>query len=416
MNKQETHTRQEQRLKFAEAGILFVLILAVAIFVGVRYVARDTETASPVAVAEIAQDAAQVATETAPATEPAAMLAETGTLAADQSETAAASVVADSAAAIESAEPEVVTYAMAENAYHAGDYGRSADLFDRYTNDHPGNAWGYYMLGLAQWKSGDPESAEEAFLAALELKPDHQKSLINYARVLLDLDRAEEASARIETALSLDPASVAAQRVMGRIHAEAGRYDEAVTCYQAVLRENGDDVWALNNLGLLYIEQGAYTQALAPLARAALLDDGIACIQNNLGVALERTGHFGAAATAYASALNADAGYAKAEISLARVEELTEAADLQPVDLAALGASFSVVPESGSETTAAAAAGPEPATPDMEVAAAGSDDLFAGAAADLVDDVDSDQTESEAQALTSSTADDESANDGHRNR
>ena len=35
------------------------------------------------------------------------------------------------------------------------------------------------MLGLSEWKSGDPDAAEEAFAYALEIKPDHVKSLIN---------------------------------------------------------------------------------------------------------------------------------------------------------------------------------------------------------------------------------------------
>ena len=72
------------------------------------------------------------------------------------------------------------------------------------------------------------------------------------------------------------------------------------------------------------------------------IDPDVACFQNNLGVALERTGHFTASGEAYSAALEADGDYEKADISLARVSELTDAQDIMPVDLDALAASFSV--------------------------------------------------------------------------
>jgi tetratricopeptide (TPR) repeat protein len=92
---------------------------------------------------------------------------------------------------------------------------------------------------------------------------------------------------------------------------------------------------------LIRINQGRYQDALPALAKAVSIEPAVACFQNNLGVALERTGHFTAAGQAYAAALEADEGYEKADLSLARVSELTEAEDAMPVDLAVLADSFS---------------------------------------------------------------------------
>ena len=50
MNKQQNTPGQERRLKLAEAGILFVIILGVAIFAGVRWASRDIELVEPQAV------------------------------------------------------------------------------------------------------------------------------------------------------------------------------------------------------------------------------------------------------------------------------------------------------------------------------------------------------------------------------
>lgn len=357
MRKQPVTTSQERKMKFAEAGVLFVLVLALTIFVGVRVASRDgqdgqlevaetaIETTAPQSVIIPAQDEV-------PAEIPAETVPEVSTDATD--------------ATLAAAPPRIVTYAEAEQSYFDGDYAGAADLFDAYTAEHTANAWGFFMLGLSEWKAGDLDASEEAFIAALEIKPDHLKSLINYSRVLLELDRPADARVQIELALAEDPRSVDANRMFSRINDNEGRYDEAADGYLKVLQIEPDDVWSLNNLGLIRIEQERFAEALPPLAKAARLDSTIACIQNNLGVALERTGHYSAAVEAYEMALAADAGYAKAHESRDRVSLLTEAADLEAIDLIAVAAGFSAFPTVTANEAPAAEVMDVPG--DMEVA------------------------------------------------
>jgi tetratricopeptide (TPR) repeat protein len=343
-------TSQEKKMKIAEAGILFTLVLGLTIFLGVHFSGQD--------------EAAPVAANTEIITEQPTPEAEIITPSDSEPVVAAIETETPEVAIIEpepTPEPRIVTYTMAEQAYFDGDYELASDLFDQYTDEHGENAWGFYMLGLAQWKSGDADVAEESFLAALDLKPDHQKSLINYGRVLIDLDRSDEAREQIEIALAVNPESNSARRVLGRIQHNSGQLEEAAATYQVVLRTQQDDAWALNNLGLIRIEQERFADAVAPLAKAAALKSDVACIQNNLGVALERTGQYTAAGVAFAQALAADDSYEKAEISMARLVDLVEAEDIVPVDLAALAASFTV------EEVAVI----EPEAEDMEVAVAG---------------------------------------------
>jgi len=349
MKKRTRTPSEERKMKIAEAGILFALVLAVTVFIGVKYASHDRAEEAVAVVETITQPEAS-------AIDPGATLVTAETIETVAVEPETVPEVSEPVA------PRVVTYSMAEQAYFDGDFAASADLFNQYTDEHPLNAWGYYMLGLAEWKAGAPDVAEEAFLAALDLKPDHQKSLINYGRVLLELDRADEARQQLEAALAANPASLQAQRVLGRAYHNLGRLDDARDAYRAVLRTDSDDVWALNNLGLIGIEQEDFTGAVAPLARAAALQPAEVCIQNNLGVVLERLGQFRAAASAFTRALEIDQDYAKADESLARVSELVESAELIPVDLAVLAESFTASP--------AADAGTEPAEVDMEVATA----------------------------------------------
>ncbi len=315
----------ERKMKFAEAGILFVLVLAITVFVGVR-MANHSGTDEVVEVAAVVTEI-ETPVETLPEiVEPEVVEAP----------------VTEEPLAIDP--PRIVTYAMAEQNYFDGNYTEAADMFDAYTADHSENAWGFFMLGLAEWKAGELDASEEAFIAALDIKPDHVKSLVNYSRVLIELERPSEARTQIELALQSAPENVDANRMYSRISHNEGQLDEAIEGYLKVLQIKPDDIWSLNNLGLIRIEQEQFEAALAPLAKAASLNTEVACIQNNLGVALERTGHYTAAAEAFEMALAADDSYEKADESLDRVSGLTEAADLMTIDLAALADDFSAFP------------------------------------------------------------------------
>jgi predicted Zn-dependent protease len=233
-----------------------------------------------------------------------------------------------------------VTYESAEATFRTGHYDQAAQLFTTYTESHPDNPWGYYMLGLATWKSGDPSGAGAAFDRALQLDPNHRKSWFNSARVQLELDRPKEALGRIERALALEPMSGEGLRLMGRAKYQLGDVEQAVDAYHRALALDARDVWAMNNLGLIYIEQGRSPEALPPLARAIELRSNSPVFQNNLGTALERSGYPIEAAKAYEAAIGIDSSYQKASISLARITGSSVSEESTSVDLGALAAQF----------------------------------------------------------------------------
>ncbi len=341
----EKTTRSPRALRFAEAGILFVLMLAIVVTIGVKMgndkpvavtaVERPDNAALAAAVIEARQEAASAETVAAPTPE---------TFVADEQP-----VAADPLARYATATPAVI-YQDGEAAYYDRDYDSAADLFTLYTEQRPANAWGHYMLGLALWKSGAVVEAETALAVAIDLKPDHVKSLVNMARVRLELARADEALAPVEDALSIDPEYTDGYRVLGRVLHTLGRSDEALDAYHEALARRSDDPWSLNNLGLIHLEMNAPEAALAPLARAAELAPETAVILNNLGMALERTGHAEQAALAYEVA--ADAGHAKADVSLARLEAFLADGGTagETLDLAALAASFEALPRYAAES------------------------------------------------------------------
>jgi Flp pilus assembly protein TadD len=225
-----------------------------------------------------------------------------------------------------------VSFADADAAYQAKNYGEAARLFEEYTERRPNNAWGHFMLGLSAWKAGDGATAEGAFEEALKIDPNHLKSLVNLSRVLIDQHRFDDALVRLTHASEVDPNSADVQRLLGRVYAGEYKTDDAVNAYRRAIALDARDAWSMNNLGLLLLEQDRADEALPELARAVELRKDVPAFHNNLGMALEHTGRFKAAAAAYRNALEAEPGYAKAQQNLARVEAVKTGPE-EPFDL-----------------------------------------------------------------------------------
>jgi len=240
-------------------------------------------------------------------------------------------------------EPEIpveVSYEEAEEAFLERRYADAVDLFTRYTNRKSSNPWGYYMLGLSAWKSGDLKGAEDAFDRALELDRNHLKSWLNLARVRLDASRPEEALEAIDEALAIDWQSNVALRLQGRAYYRLGQTDQAIDSYRRAILLDDADAWSMNNMALILIQQGQFTEALPPLARAVELEEGRAIFLNNLGIALENTGHFRAAEEAYKAAVAVDGTHERSFANLARVEAVEEDPGVDAVDLGELARGF----------------------------------------------------------------------------
>lgn len=257
-----------------------------------------------------------------------------------EEETVATAVEEVEPIVVEPEEPREVTYEEAESVYFERRYDEATELFTLYTERRPQNPWGFYMLGLSAWKSGQHGLAEDALQRALERDPLHVKSWLNLARVQLDEGRVDEALLQVEEALAIEPESSVGYRLLGRAYGQLDRREEAIDAYRQAILIDSEDAWSMNNLGYLLIEDERFEEALPPLARAVELEPEISTFHNNLGVALERNGYFRAAEDAFRAVLALDDSYLKAEINLLRVETLEEDPTLLPVDLAELARSF----------------------------------------------------------------------------
>jgi predicted Zn-dependent protease len=247
------------------------------------------------------------------------------------------------AAAVTPAAPTVspdVSYETAESTLVAHRYPEALAMFEAYTTRKPDNPWGHYMLGIAAWRVGQLDRARQAFEDALDRDPKHVKSLVNLSRVLLEQGHADSALPHIQQAVAIDSGLEEGWRVLGRVQATLGQTDDALESYKTALRIDPKDVWAMNNMGLVLIEAGRYAEAIPPLARAVQLDSTRPVFANNLGTALERSGHLNDAAGSYRLALAADSTYAKARVSLERVDGRPDDPTASPLDLKTVGDQF----------------------------------------------------------------------------
>jgi Flp pilus assembly protein TadD len=217
-----------------------------------------------------------------------------------------------------------VSFEMADSAYRERRYDDATVLFKAFSEGRPNNPWGFYMLGLSAWKSGDRTQAESAFVQALTLDSTHVKSHLNLSRVLLESGQPDSALEHIERAIALDSTSSEPLRLRGRAFEMQGKNDDAIVAYQNAIEKDSTDVWALNNLGALYIRLERFQEAIAPLKTAVQLNDKVAVFHNNLGMALERTGQYRAAESEYRAAVAIEGTYGKAVTNLQRVEGLKE--------------------------------------------------------------------------------------------
>ena len=226
-----------------------------------------------------------------------------------------------------------VTFEIADSAFRERRYDDATVLFKTYSEGRPNNAWGFYMLGLSAWKSGDRTQAEGAFVQALTIDSTHVKSHLNLSRVLLEEGKADSALTHIEQAIALDSTSSEPLRLQGRAFEAQGKTDDAIVAYQHAIVKNDSDTWAMNNLGVLYMQVQRFEDAIGPLARANELEDQVAAFHNNLGMALELTGRYADAIAQYRAALAIEGTYGKAVSNLQRVEKVKQDPSITPIDL-----------------------------------------------------------------------------------
>jgi len=142
------------------------------------------------------------------------------------------------------------------------------------------------VLSLLQW---DWAAGEEALLRAVQLDQHDPVGHIAYGMQLACLGRLDRASAEVELALELDPASVFPNFVLGWVYAVCGRFDEAISQHLLVSRLATDSGLPHLGLGMAYAAKGQFADAIEHLANASRMKCG-SLLHGQMGYCYARAG------------------------------------------------------------------------------------------------------------------------------
>jgi eukaryotic-like serine/threonine-protein kinase len=136
-------------------------------------------------------------------------------------------------------------------------------------------AEGHSALAVVKLYDWDWSGAEEEFRRALELDPNSARAHQEYADLLMQLERHDEAIREIQRAEDLDPFSSYIQSRYGRVLYRARKYEEALPHVQRALDLDPNPGNAMPHwiLGELYVQMGRYDEAIASF-RKYLLHSG----------------------------------------------------------------------------------------------------------------------------------------------
>ncbi|HXV77229.1 MAG TPA: tetratricopeptide repeat protein [Candidatus Polarisedimenticolaceae bacterium] len=263
-------------------------------------------------------------------------------------------------------DPDADPWQEGVRAYHAGRYDEACAWLAAEVEARPERAEAHYLLGLAAWKSSEPERAVEALERSAVLNPSSIRTYVNLARVRNEGGDYERALRDAERAVEIDPLHAGALYQKARTLANLGRNDEAVELLDEVIARDPGMGHAYNLLGLIGLREGRDRAALDALTLAAERLPDVAFVHNNLGLALERSERAVEAAQAFRRAIELDAGHAAAAVSLARVQS-NPPVNLEAIEVASGETSVSPVEEPRAVTDAGAIEVPAgPTAPDLE--------------------------------------------------
>ena len=208
--------------------------------------------------------------------------------------------------------------------FESGDYASASAALQTAATGRPDEPYVHYLLGLARWKSGGLEQAEQMLERAAGLDDGAIRTWINLARVRLDRDDAAGALEAADAALAIDPDAVDAMHQRGRSLAILGQGEEAIEILTRARATDPENGYVANTLGYLMIQSDRPDEALPHLLAARDGLPGVAYVRNNLGVVFERLGETEKALAEYGAAVEAGDSAGKASASLARLEPAVE--------------------------------------------------------------------------------------------
>jgi len=181
--------------------------------------------------------------------------------------------------------------------------GFAVDLIEDYRSRRDGaptNADWHYLYGRA---TGDPRVAQEAFVRALELAPQHKWARQGLGGVAAASGNLDEALEHYRLAADIDPSFATAYNKIAGIHYARGQFDEAKAAWKSAIRVAPTDYHAYLNMGAVLSMEGDLDGAASLLGEAVARAPGNPLAYVNLGYVLFKLRRYDLALANFSAAL-----------------------------------------------------------------------------------------------------------------
>lgn len=199
------------------------------------------------------------------------------------------------------------------------DYDVAERLLDQVLSEDEAILDAHQMLGQIAGEEDRPNDAIRHYQRALELNPDHERSLFGLATAYADLGRYDDAVVGFRRILDLKGSDARASLAIADVYFELERFDEAAAVLERASAAGETSAFFTNKLGEVRVEQGRSDEAVQLFERAIAIDDGFGLPHFNLGVLYEERGDVGPATEQYRRTLEIAPKFFKAQFNLGKI-------------------------------------------------------------------------------------------------
>ena len=191
-----------------------------------------------------------------------------------------------------------------------GETKQAADIAERNAEDGRGDKRhkeaAFFLWGLVLQAEGKNDEAIARFQKAIELDPRSAYAYYNWGFALQAEGKNDEAIARFEKAIELDPKSAHAYNGWGNSLQAEGKNDEAIAKYQKAIELDPKYAYPYNNWGSALYTEGKNDEAIARFQKAIELDPKSAYTYSGWGNALQAEGKNDEAIARFQKAIELD--------------------------------------------------------------------------------------------------------------
>ncbi len=177
----------------------------------------------------------------------------------------------------------------------------------------------HQMLGQIPAQEDRPDDAIRQYQRALELNPEHDRSLFGLAAAYADLKRFDDALVGFQRVLELKGSDLRTSLAIADIYVELKRFDDAAAALEQAAATGEASAFIDNRLGEVRVEQGRDNEAVPLFERAIASADDFALPHFNLGVLYEDRGDTRPAMEQYERALEIAPKFFKAQFNLGKL-------------------------------------------------------------------------------------------------